>query len=97
MRTFDVTIGGQAFVLKAMSARQFIAVQRGDKDEASLVEMLADSAVKHPFGEGPDAFLDGCDLGTALELLKAWAARQTDAANPKASASDSPEHSQPQA
>ena len=97
MRTFDVTVGGQAFVLRAMSARQFIAIQRGEKDEAALMEILAAAAVKHPFGEGADDFLDNCDLTTALELLKAWAARQTDTANPKVSASDSPDPLLPQA
>lgn len=96
MRTFDVTIGGQAFVLRAMSARQFIAVQRGEKDEAALLEMLAESCVKHPFGSDADAFLDGCDLTTALDLLKSWAAKQTETANPKANASDSQDLLRPQ-
>lgn len=97
MRTFDVAIGGQAFVLRAMSARQFIAIQRGEADEATLMEMLAAAAIKHPFGDGADAFLDNCDLNTALELLKAWADRQKDTANPKASASDSQDPLPPQA
>lgn len=95
MRTFDVTIGGQAFTLRGMSARQFIEVQRGEKDEASLLEMLAASCVKHPYGSGADDFLDGCDLTTALDLLKSWAAKQTEIANPKANASDSQDLSQP--
>jgi hypothetical protein len=91
MRTFEITIGELTFTLKSMSARQFISVQRGEIDEAGLIEMLAASAVKHPFGEGVDAFLDGCDVETALALLRGWAAQQTEIANPKANASNSPE------
>ena len=97
MRNFEVKIGELAFTMRAMSARQFIQVQRGEIDEAGLIELLAASAVNHPFGEGADAFLDGCDVDTALALLKGWAAQQTELANPKANASNSPEPSQPQA
>ena len=93
MRTFKVEIGSQVFVMKAMSARQFISIQRGEIDEASLVEMLAKSAAEHPFGKGPDEFLDNCDVQTALTLLKGWAAEQTETAFPKAPASSSPEAS----
>jgi hypothetical protein len=91
MRTFEIKIGELTFTLKSMSARQFIAVQRGEVDEAGLIEMLAAAAVKHPFGDGADAFLDGCDVETSLALLRSWAAQQTEIANPKGNASNSPE------
>jgi hypothetical protein len=91
MRTFTVEIKDQTFLMKAMSARQFISIQRGEIDEASLLEMLAKSAVEHPFGEGADAFLDNCDVQTALNLLKGWAAEQTETALPKTIASALPE------
>ncbi len=91
MRTFDVTIGDQVFVMKSMSARQFISIQRGEIDEAKLLEILAASAVEHPFGKSADDFLDNCDVQTALGLLKAWAAEQTETALPKVNANGSPE------
>jgi hypothetical protein len=86
MRTFGVTIGDQVFVMKSMSARQFISIQRGEIDEAKLLEILAASAAEHPFGKSADDFLDNCDVQTALGLLKAWAAEQTETALPKVNA-----------
>ncbi len=71
MRTFDVEVGGQKFVMKAMSARQFISIQRGEIDEASLIEMLGAAAVQHPYGKGADEFLDNCDVKTALNVVAA--------------------------
>lgn len=96
MRTFNVEIDEQKFVMKAMSARQFIAIQRGEIDEASLIEMLATAAVQHPYGKGADEFLDNCDVKTALNLLKGWAAEQTETALPKALDSNSAEALQQQ-
>jgi len=95
MRTFKVKVGEQQFVMKAMSARQFISIQRGEIDEASLIEILAGAAVEHPFGKGSDDFLDNCDVKTALALLQGWAAEQTETALPKVLDSNSAEVSQP--
>jgi hypothetical protein len=88
VKTYTVNVGEQAFVIKAMSARQFIAVQRGAVDEVGLLEQLAESCVSHPFGKTADDFLDNCDLATALDLLKSWTSAQVETANPKANDSD---------
>jgi hypothetical protein len=88
VKTYTVEVGEQTFVVKAMSARQFIAVQRGTVDEVGLLEQLAASCVSHPFGKTADDFLDNCDLTTALDLLKGWTSAQVETANPKASDSD---------
>jgi hypothetical protein len=87
VKTYKVNLGAQAFVIKAMSARQFISVQRGTIDEVGLLEQLASSCVSHPFGEGADDFLDNCDLTTALDLLREWTSVQVEEANPKEIAS----------
>jgi hypothetical protein len=91
VRTFEVKNGERVFVMKAMSARQFINIQRGDIDEVGLLEQMAESCVEHPFGKTPEEFLDNCDISTALQLLRDWTNAQVETANPLAKDSASPD------
>lgn len=82
-RTFTIEVeGAGTFVMRPMSARQFIKSIKGEWSEDEVIETLAERCVSHPY-TGED-FLDGCDMITAQSLAAEWIRQHHEAPVPPA-------------
>lgn len=81
-RTFTVDIEGAGqFVMRPMSARQFIRSLRGEWTEEEVILTLSERCISHPF-EGE--FLDAVDIVLAQALAAEWVRLHREAPIPPA-------------
>lgn len=81
-RTYQIALSGDLdgfnVTMGAMTARQLIAVQRGEMNEADVLEMVAERVVDHDFGGD----VRDLDYWIVAQILDEWGQAMRGAALP---------------